>query len=58
MIVKLAFTIPEAVAASGISRSTLYTLIKAKELPIVKIGQRTLIRHADLSEFLVQRLVA
>lgn len=58
MSVKLAFTIPEAVAASGISRSTLYTLIKAKQLPIVKIGQRTLIRYADLSEFLVQRLVA
>ena len=55
---KLAYTIPEAVDASGISRSTLYTYIKAKQLPVVKIGQRTLIRFVDLSEFLNQRLVA
>ena len=55
---KLALTIPEAVNSSGISRSTLYTYIKAKQLPVVKIGQRTLIRFVDLSEFLDQRLVA
>lgn len=55
---KLAYTIPEAVDASGISRSTLYTYIKAKQIPVVKIGQRTLIRFVDLSEFLDQRLVA
>lgn len=57
-MIKLALTIPEAVDASGISRSTLYTYIKAKQLPVVKIGQRTLIRFVDLSEFLDQRLVA
>ena len=57
-MIKLAYTIPEAVGASGISRSTLYTFIKTKQLPVVKIGQRTLIRHVDLSEFLDQRVVA
>ena len=57
-VTKLAYTIPEAVATSGNSRSSLYTFIKGKELPVVKIGQRTLIRHVDLSEFLDQRLVA
>jgi excisionase family DNA binding protein len=55
---KLAYTIPQAVDASGISRSTLYTFIKSKQLPVVKIGQRTLIRSVDLSEFINQRLVA
>lgn len=55
---KLAYTIPQAVDASGIYRSTLYTFIKAKQLPVVKIGQRTLIRSVDLSEFINQRLVA
>ena len=55
---KLAYTIPQAVDALGISRSTLYTFIKSKQLPVVKIGQRTLIRSADLSEFINQRLVA
>ena len=55
---KLAYTIPEAVDASGISRSTLYTYIKAKQIPVVTIGPRTLIRFVDLSEFLDHRLVA
>lgn len=55
---KLAYTIPQAVDLTGISRSTLYTFIKSKEIPVVKIGQRTLIRHVDLSEFLDQRRVA
>jgi excisionase family DNA binding protein len=55
-VTKLAYTIPQAVDASGISRSTLYTYIKAKQLPVVKIGQRTLIRLVDLSEFLDQHL--
>jgi excisionase family DNA binding protein len=55
---KLAYTIPQAIDASGISRSTLYTYIKAKQLPVVKIGHRTLIRSMDLSEFINQRLVA
>ena len=55
---KIAYTIPEAVKTSSISRSTLYTLIKAKTLPVVKIGHRTLIRHVDLVQLLDQRLVA
>ena len=55
---KLAYTIPQAVDACGISRRTLYRYISNKALPIVKIGQRTLIRHSDLATFIDQRLVA
>lgn len=55
---KLAYTIPQAVETSGISRRTLYRFISNKALPIVKVGQRTLIRHVDLSLFIDQRLVA
>ena len=55
---KLAYTIPQAVDACGLSRRTLYRYISDKTLPIVKIGQRTLIRSSDLATFIDQRLVA
>ena len=55
---KLAYTIPEAVAASGISRSTIYELMRDRQLPHVKIGQRTLIRRIDLADLLERNLVA
>ena len=54
---KIAFTMKEAVAATGISRTMLYALIKAGELAPVKMGTRTLIRHNDL-EALIERKVA
>ena len=42
-----AFTIPEFCAWSRIGRTKVYELIAAGELPIVKIGKRTLIRCSD-----------
>ncbi len=54
---KLAFTIPEAVAASGVSRRTLYRYITTRELPHVKVGNRTLIRSSDLESFLDSRVI-
>ena len=55
---RLAYSIPQAVHSSGISRSVLYTYIKSRQLPIVKVGQHTLIRHTDLVQFLDDRLIA
>ena len=40
---KLAYTVPEAVSASGIGRTTLYELIRASRLEARKMGKRTLI---------------
>ena len=54
----IAYTIKQACAASGISRTTLYSLIKAGELTPVKIGVRTLIRHADLEALIERKLAA
>ena len=54
MNAKITYTMKQATAATGISRTTLYALIKAGELSPVKIGTRTLLRHADL-EALVDR---
>jgi hypothetical protein len=49
---KLAHTIPEAVLASGISRSTLYLAISRGTLDARKCGARTLILDSELRRFL------
>jgi excisionase family DNA binding protein len=53
---KLSYTIAEAVAASGIGRTTIYELIKQGELPRVKVGNRTLIRRCDLEAMLERKV--
>ena len=50
----LAYSIPDAAARIGISRSTLYTLIAAGQIPIAKVGSRTLVLDQDLHDFLLR----
>jgi excisionase family DNA binding protein len=52
---RLSYTVNDAVAATGIGRSVLYELIQAGDLPVCKIGRRTLIRRSAL-EALLQKL--
>ena len=47
----LALTIPDAVKASGLPRSSLYEAMK-RGLPARKSGRRTLIMVADLQAYL------
>jgi hypothetical protein len=49
---KLAFTMKEAVGASGLSRSLLYLAIARGALRARKCGARTLILDSDLRKFL------
>ena len=49
---KLAYTVPEAQDATGLSRSTLYRLIDGKKLRIIKVGTRTLIPADSLVTYL------
>jgi hypothetical protein len=49
---KIAHTIPEAVLASGLSRSLLYLAIGRGELRARKCGARTVILDSDLRRFL------
>lgn len=58
MSTQICYTIKGAVTACGISRTTLYALIKAGELTPVKIGTRTLIRHNDLEALIERKLAA
>lgn len=47
-VTPLLLPIPDACRALGISRSKLYALVAAGELPIKKLGRKTLVPHADL----------
>jgi hypothetical protein len=49
---KVAFTIKEAVRASGLSRSLLYVAMGRGALQARKCGARTLILDTDLRRFL------
>lgn len=49
----LAYAPADAAQRAGISRSRLYELIAAGEIPARKLGTRTLILRADLEAYLV-----
>jgi excisionase family DNA binding protein len=49
---RLAYSIPDAIAAVSIGRSLLYEEIKAGNLKTFKIGTRTLIAADDLSAWI------
>jgi excisionase family DNA binding protein len=48
----IAVTIPDAVKASGMSRSSIYEALKRGDLSARKSGRRTLISFADLQAYL------
>jgi excisionase family DNA binding protein len=48
----IAYTIPDAVRVSGISRTAIYDALKSGKLLAVKRGKRTLIPYASLSGYL------
>lgn len=48
----IAVTIPDAVKATGMSRSALYEALKRGDLTARKAGRRTLISFADLEAYL------
>lgn len=45
---KIAYTVKEAVEATGLGRTTLYQMIGEGRLKVVKIGTRTLIPRSSL----------
>ncbi|MBA4308080.1 MAG: hypothetical protein C0429_15220 [Sphingopyxis sp.] len=52
MLTPITVTIPDAVKATGISRSALYEALKRGDLIARKAGRRTLISFADLETYL------
>jgi len=52
MTIPITLTIPEAVKASGCSRTSLYAALKRGDISARKAGRRTLISYADLQAYL------
>lgn len=52
MTALLTLTIPDAVRASGMSRTAIYEALKNGRLEAVKSGKRTLIPYTSLSGYL------
>lgn len=49
---KVSYSIPQAVDATGLSRSTLYEALKNGQLAARKYGNRTVIEEAELRRFI------
>ncbi|WP_337847686.1 helix-turn-helix domain-containing protein [Sphingomonas sp.] len=54
---KLTYTISEAASAAGVGRTKLYELINAGEIPLIKIGTRSLVRRSDVFDLLERNTV-
>jgi excisionase family DNA binding protein len=48
----IALTIPDAVKASGLSRTSLYEALKRGDLTALKCGRRTVIPRAALEAYM------
>ena len=55
---RLSYTVAEAVAATGLSRSRIYELIKAGDLPDRKVGPRRVIPASALRRLVGEEPVA
>jgi excisionase family DNA binding protein len=53
-IVPLAVNPTKGAKVMGVSRSTFYQLLRDGELPLIKIGTRSLIRIADIENKLAE----
>ncbi len=50
---KLALTVNEASEYTGIGRNTLRDLIRWDKLPVIRVGNKAVIRRDDLDRFLL-----
>ena len=55
---KIAYGVREASDLIGVGKTKLYELIKSNEVPVVRMGGRTLVRHCDLEALLERNLAS
>lgn len=54
----ISYSVREAAAIIGISKSKLYTMLGTGEIQCVRLGGRTLIRRTDIDKLLESNVVA
>lgn len=55
MVDKLTYNVSEAATALGVSRPTIYRLLRRKDFPSLKVGGRTLVSRAGLERWVDQQ---
>lgn len=55
MVEKLTYSVTEAAEALGVSRPTMYELIRREGIPTLKVGSRVLISRKRLTEWVDQQ---
>lgn len=55
---KITYSVPEAAAILGISKSYAYTLVKEKKLPVLNVGRRKIIPKISLETWIKENTVA
>lgn len=55
MVEKLTYSVTEAAEALGVSRPTIYELIRREGFPTFKVGSRVLISRQRLAEWVDQQ---
>ena len=53
---RLAYRVPDACTALGIGRTSLYELVKAGKIRLVKIAGRTLVPRSELDRLLSESM--
>ena len=53
-----AVPVPEAARLIGLGRSKFYELLKAKEIPLIKLGRRSVVPVAALRAFVIAKTEA
>lgn len=51
------YTVKQTIKQLGIGRTHLYSFIKSGELPVVKLGRRTMIEREMLVRFIEQKRI-
>jgi excisionase family DNA binding protein len=51
LVIPVLFSVPEAALMLGISRRLMWTFVQSGDIPIRKIGRRTLIQRSEIEKF-------
>lgn len=58
MLNPISYSVQDAIAVTGLGRTTMYELMKSGAIKRIKIGSRTVILRSDLEQFLARAAAA
>jgi len=55
---KLAYSVVEAAAALGVSKTTMYQIVRTEGFPVIKVGNRSIIPIESFKRWMEERAAA